>query len=59
MFITINEKIFHFRQAFTAVERGYFDSIGDILAERASLQLDMPDGLTSYETYQKFPEVVS
>ncbi|XP_051162943.1 TGF-beta-activated kinase 1 and MAP3K7-binding protein 1-like [Leptopilina boulardi] len=46
------------RQAFIAVERGYLDSIGDILAERASLQFDIPDGLNSYETYQKFPHLV-
>ncbi|XP_063989119.1 TGF-beta-activated kinase 1 and MAP3K7-binding protein 1-like [Diachasmimorpha longicaudata] len=46
------------RQAFIAVERGYFDSIGEVLAERTSLQFDIPDGLNSYEAYQKFPEVV-
>ena len=46
------------RQAFIAVERGYLDSIGDLLAERASLQFDIPDGLNSYETYQKFPHLV-
>ena len=47
------------RQAFNAVERGYLDSIGDLLAERASLQFDIPDGLNSYESYQKFPHLVS
>ncbi|KAF3423294.1 hypothetical protein E2986_07969 [Frieseomelitta varia] len=47
------------RQAFIAVERGYLDSIGDLLAERTSLQFDIPDGLNSYETYQKFPHLVS
>lgn len=46
------------RQAFIAVEKGYLESIGDLLAERASLQFDIPDGLTSYETYQKFPDLV-
>ncbi|KAF7382415.1 TGF-beta-activated kinase 1 and MAP3K7-binding protein 1-like isoform X2 [Vespula maculifrons] len=46
------------RQAFIAVERGYLDSIGDLLAERTSLQFDIPDGLNSYETYQKFPHLV-
>ncbi|XP_011329693.1 TGF-beta-activated kinase 1 and MAP3K7-binding protein 1 isoform X3 [Ooceraea biroi] len=45
-------------QAFTAVERGYQESVGDLLAERASLQFDIPDGLNSYETYQKFPDLV-
>ncbi|KYN03374.1 PREDICTED: TGF-beta-activated kinase 1 and MAP3K7-binding protein 1-like [Cyphomyrmex costatus] len=46
------------RQAFIAVEKGYQESIGDLLAERASLQFDIPDGLTPYETYQKFPDLV-
>ncbi|KAI4479641.1 PREDICTED: TGF-beta-activated kinase 1 and MAP3K7-binding protein 1-like [Polistes canadensis] len=46
------------RQAFISVERGYLDSIGDLLAERTSLQFDIPDGLNSYETYQKFPHLV-
>ncbi|XP_070155301.1 TGF-beta-activated kinase 1 and MAP3K7-binding protein 1 isoform X2 [Polyergus mexicanus] len=46
------------RQAFIAVEKGYLESIGDLLAERASLQFDIPDGLNSYETYQKFPDLV-
>lgn len=48
-----------YRQAFIAVEKGYLESIGDLLAERASLQFDIPDGLNSYETYQKFPDLVS
>ncbi|EFN64766.1 Mitogen-activated protein kinase kinase kinase 7-interacting protein 1 [Camponotus floridanus] len=47
------------RQAFIAVEKGYLESIGDLLAERASLQFDLPDGLNSYETYQKFPDLVN
>ncbi|XP_014485131.1 PREDICTED: TGF-beta-activated kinase 1 and MAP3K7-binding protein 1-like [Dinoponera quadriceps] len=46
------------RQAFIAVEKGYLESIGDLLAERTSLQFDIPDGLNSYETYQKFPDLV-
>lgn len=52
-------KYLFYRQAFIAVEKGYLESIGDLLAERASLQFDIPDGLTSYETYQKFPDLVS
>ena len=48
-----------FRQAFIGVERGYMDSIGDLLAERMSLQFDIPDGLSAYEAYQKFPNLVS
>ncbi|KAK0082632.1 hypothetical protein PV325_010080 [Microctonus aethiopoides] len=56
---TTNEEVKEvLRQAFIAVERGYLDSIGDLLAERTSLQFDIPDGLNSYETYQKFPDAV-
>jgi TAK1-binding protein 1 len=47
-----------FRQAFTAVEKGYLDSVDDRLAERTSLQYEIPDGMTSYEAYQKFPHLV-
>lgn len=55
----LHAKYLFYRQAFIAVEKGYLESIGDLLAERASLQFDIPDGLTSYETYQKFPDLVS
>ncbi|CAG5076916.1 Similar to Tab1: TGF-beta-activated kinase 1 and MAP3K7-binding protein 1 (Mus musculus) [Cotesia congregata] len=47
------------RQAFISVERGYFDSIGDLLAERTSLKFDIPEELNSYEAYQKFPDLVN
>ncbi|PNF39628.1 hypothetical protein B7P43_G05679 [Cryptotermes secundus] len=47
------------RQAFTAVEKGYFDSVDDRLAERTSLQYEIPDSMTSYEAYQKFPHLVA
>ncbi|GLH04118.1 Probable protein phosphatase CG10417 [Gryllus bimaculatus] len=46
------------RQAFISVEKGYFDSIDDRLAERTSLQYEIPDGLTSYEVYQKYPDLI-
>lgn len=49
---------YEFRQAFIAVEKGYLDSVDDRLAERTSLQYEIPDGLTSYEAYQKFPHLV-
>uniref|UniRef100_T1J677 TGF-beta-activated kinase 1 and MAP3K7-binding protein 1 n=1 Tax=Strigamia maritima TaxID=126957 RepID=T1J677_STRMM len=45
-------------QAFDAVERGFFDSIGDLLAEKANLQMELPDGFSNYELYQKCPEIV-
>ncbi|KAL0276687.1 UNVERIFIED_CONTAM: hypothetical protein PYX00_004204 [Menopon gallinae] len=46
------------RQAFIAVESDYWDSVGDKLAERTSVQCEIPDGLTSYEAYQKYPHLV-
>lgn len=50
--------LYGFRQAFIAVEKGYLDSVDDRLAERTSLQYEIPDGMTSYEAYQKFPHLV-
>ena len=47
-----------YRQAFIAVEKGYLDSVDDRLSERTSLQYEIPDGMTSYQAYQKFPHLV-
>jgi hypothetical protein len=47
-----------YRQAFIAVEKGYLDSVDDRLAERTSLQYEIPNGMTSYQAYQKFPHLV-
>lgn len=55
----LHTKCIFYRQAFIAVEKGYLETIGDLLTERAILQLDIPDGLNSYETYQKYPDLVS
>lgn len=41
------------RQAFLTVETGYMESLGDLLAERTSCQYEIPEGLTTYEAYQK------
>ncbi|KAJ8941837.1 hypothetical protein NQ318_005120 [Aromia moschata] len=46
------------RQAFITVEKGYMESLEDLLAERTSLMYDIPEGLNSYEAYQKVPDVV-
>ncbi|XP_076265929.1 TGF-beta-activated kinase 1 and MAP3K7-binding protein 1-like [Rhynchophorus ferrugineus] len=46
------------RQAFLSVEKGYMEILGDILAIRTSLQYDIPEGLSTYEAYQKVPEVM-
>ncbi|EDO48298.1 predicted protein, partial [Nematostella vectensis] len=46
------------RQAFFAVEKGFFQSIDDALAERTELQLQIPEGLSSYEAYKQYPRQV-
>lgn len=46
------------RQAFLSVEEGYMDSLNDLLAERTGLLCDIPEGLNSYEAYQKVPHIV-
>lgn len=46
------------RQAFLAVEKSYMESIDDRLAERAKLQMHIPDDLSEYEAYKKFPHLV-
>ncbi|XP_022918161.2 TGF-beta-activated kinase 1 and MAP3K7-binding protein 1-like [Onthophagus taurus] len=45
------------RQAFVSVEKGYMDSMYDLLAYLAGLQEEI-QGLSEYEAYQKKPEVV-
>lgn len=45
------------REAFIAVEKSYMDSVDDKLAERTSIQYEIPDGLNEYETYQKYPHL--
>ncbi|KAI4460907.1 protein phosphatase 2c [Holotrichia oblita] len=46
------------RQAFMYVEKSYMDSIYDLLAERAMLSYDIPEGLNNYEAYKQVPQVV-
>ncbi|KAJ9592964.1 hypothetical protein L9F63_015334, partial [Diploptera punctata] len=46
------------RQAFIAVEKGYLESVDEWLAERTSLQYEIPAGMSSYEAYQKYPHLV-
>ncbi|GLV34393.1 Ppm1 [Carabus blaptoides fortunei] len=45
------------RQAYISVEKEYLNSLGDLLAERTSLQCELPHGLPAYEAYQKYPEI--
>lgn len=47
------------REAFLAVERSYFESVDDLLAERANLLCELPDGFKSYDAYQQFPDIVN
>ncbi|VDP26196.1 unnamed protein product [Soboliphyme baturini] len=44
---------------FTAVERGYFVSIGDVLAKRAELLIKIPENMNAYESTKKFPQEMS
>ncbi|XP_076366760.1 TGF-beta-activated kinase 1 and MAP3K7-binding protein 1-like isoform X2 [Tachypleus tridentatus] len=46
------------QEAFHAVEKGFFDSIDDLLAEKITLQLHL-NGLTDYQAYTKFPDIVN
>lgn len=46
------------KQAFLTVEKGYMDSLGDLLAERTSLLYDIPEGLNPYEAYQRMPHTL-
>lgn len=34
------------------------ETMDDLVAEKTSLIFEIPDGLTSYEAYQKYPRVV-
>lgn len=47
------------RQAFLAVEESYMASIDDRLAERTKLKMDIPDDLTEYAAYIKYPHMAS
>ena len=39
----LSQECSHLFQAFVSVEKGYFDSIDDVLAEKANLQLQIPE----------------
>ncbi|XP_022095510.1 TGF-beta-activated kinase 1 and MAP3K7-binding protein 1-like [Acanthaster planci] len=49
-------KILH--HAFHTVERSYFESIDELLAERTNLKLQLPEELNDYELYQQYPTEV-
>jgi len=50
-------------QAFHAVDRGFFDSLDDKLAERAKLLMSLPEDLSDLhlrdEAFEKYPELVN
>ncbi|KAI8794260.1 TGF-beta-activated kinase 1 and MAP3K7-binding protein 1 isoform X1 [Biomphalaria glabrata] len=47
------------RQAFIGVEKGYFESMDGLLAERTTCQDRLPEGISHYEAYQKYPEIMN
>ncbi|XP_070580706.1 TGF-beta-activated kinase 1 and MAP3K7-binding protein 1-like [Ptychodera flava] len=47
------------KQAFNGVEKGFFQSMDEALAEKTNLKLQIPEGLSDYEVYQQYPESVN
>ncbi|XP_038064153.1 TGF-beta-activated kinase 1 and MAP3K7-binding protein 1-like isoform X2 [Patiria miniata] len=45
-------------RAFHTVERSYFETIDEVLAERTNLKLQLPEELNDYELYQQYPTEV-
>ncbi|KAK2180507.1 hypothetical protein NP493_440g03014 [Ridgeia piscesae] len=45
------------RQAFVSVEKGFFETIDDVLAEKTNLRLQLPEGLSAYEAYNQCPDL--
>ncbi|XP_041363495.1 TGF-beta-activated kinase 1 and MAP3K7-binding protein 1-like isoform X2 [Gigantopelta aegis] len=45
-------------QAFMAVEKGYFESLDDLLAQKTDLQLSLPEGIKAYDAARQYPDVV-
>lgn len=46
------------RQAFLSVEKGYFDSIDGLIAQKTMLQYEIPDGVSQYEISQKYQHIL-
>ncbi|KAK3586022.1 hypothetical protein CHS0354_033144 [Potamilus streckersoni] len=46
-------------QAFIAVEKSFFESIDDLLAEKTTLHMQLPEGMSYHEAYQQYPETVN
>eukprot|EP00794_Sanderia_malayensis_P009239 gene9239-10213_t len=45
--------------AFDSVEKGYLELINEILVQRTNLQIQIPEGLSSFEVYNKYPLLLS
>ncbi|KAI8479174.1 PREDICTED: TGF-beta-activated kinase 1 and MAP3K7-binding protein 1-like [Branchiostoma belcheri] len=45
-------------QAFLAVDKAFFEAIDDYLCEKTTLQLELPEGMSDYEVYQQYPQLV-
>ncbi|CAG5135814.1 unnamed protein product, partial [Candidula unifasciata] len=43
------------RQAFIVVEKGYFEDMDNTLAKRSQYQDQLPEGISDYEAYNKYP----
>ncbi|CAL1527051.1 unnamed protein product [Lymnaea stagnalis] len=47
------------QQAFIGVEKGYFESMDALLAERTTCQDRLPEGISQYEAFQKYPDIIN
>ncbi|ESP01385.1 hypothetical protein LOTGIDRAFT_186175, partial [Lottia gigantea] len=47
------------RQAFIAVEKGYFESMDELLLQKTTLQMELPEGISSFDAYNKYPDIMS
>lgn len=48
------KRILH--QSFVAVERRFFESLDNVLAEKTNLKLSLPDDMDEYDLCQKYPQ---
>ncbi|CAG2235062.1 TGF-beta-activated kinase 1 and MAP3K7-binding protein 1-like [Mytilus edulis] len=45
-------------QAFIAVEKSFFESIDHIFAEKTTIQLQLPEGISHYEACKQYPDTM-
>lgn len=46
------------QQSFLSVEATYLETIDNKLLQRASLQLQLPEGISHYNAYQQYPQII-